>query len=349
MTDRVGDRLAERERGIRRLVDSLHAARLESAGDRHVIQKKALRALEQIEGMAVEPPIVEELAFLGPSEAGYAKQTLRKVGQEPIRPAEQHDRGAQQRVLLHQPQPAQDGQRIPRIRVLYTPGMNAGLQGATDLLVVEVRYRPPGCRLEFPSRIGMQAFQENSVAFVARKNLIRRAHATKCLAAERIGLAVAGVDENHQHLAPAAQGHPLDRRKHRRLDLTQLLHDLFERAVAHLLADHSAIGLDAKEHPAAAMVEHRAKGARRLAPLTRGALELQSLRLAGCSPSGDGFNREATQSHVRTSPGFNPSRSRNSGGMSLQCSMSKSTSCRPLINPMRGKPASSATSAATPW
>jgi len=44
----------------------------------------------------------------------------------------------------------------------------------------------------------------------------------------------------------------------RRLDLAQLLHDLFERVVVQLLADHSGIGLDAKEHPAAAMVEHRA-------------------------------------------------------------------------------------------
>jgi hypothetical protein len=35
--------------------------------------------------------------------------------------------------------------------------------------------------------------------------------------------------------------------------------------VAYLLTDHATIGLDAKEYPAAAMVEHRAKGGRRLA------------------------------------------------------------------------------------
>lgn len=98
---------------------------------------------------------------------------------------------------------------------------------------------------------------------------------------------MAGVDGNHQHLAPDAQGHPLDRREHGRLDLAQLLHDLFERAVAHLLTRHAGIGFDAKEHPAASMVEHRAKRARSLAPLTRGAFELQSLRLAGGGPGND--------------------------------------------------------------
>ena len=64
--------------------------------------------------------------------------------------------------------------------------------------------------------------------------------------------------------------------------------------VAHLLADHSGIGLDSEDHPAAAMVEHRANGARRLSTLTRRALELLRLGLAGAGPGSDLVVRHQT-------------------------------------------------------
>ena len=52
MADRVGDRLAEREGRIDRLVDALQAARNDPTGDRDVIEEEPLRLHQQIEGPA---------------------------------------------------------------------------------------------------------------------------------------------------------------------------------------------------------------------------------------------------------------------------------------------------------
>lgn len=99
VADRVGDRFAERERRICRFVDPFHPTRLEVAGDGHVVQKESLRALEEIERMAMELAVVEELALLRSPEARHSEETLGEVGQEPVRTAEEHDRGGAKSVL----------------------------------------------------------------------------------------------------------------------------------------------------------------------------------------------------------------------------------------------------------
>lgn len=80
-----------------------------------------------------------------------------------------------------------------------------------------------------------------------------------------------------------------DQRKHRRLDLAQLLRDFVHRVVAYLLADHATVGLDAEQHPTAAMVELSIEHSLRApsATLAGRALELERLRLACRGPAAD--------------------------------------------------------------
>lgn len=77
---------------------------------------------------------------------------------------------------------------------------------------------------------------------------------------------MAGLDEHHQNLAPAAPRDALDRWERRLLDLAQFVRDFVERVIAHLLADHARIGLDAEQHPTAPMVLQRARPHRADAP-----------------------------------------------------------------------------------
>jgi hypothetical protein len=59
------------------------------AGDRHVVQNESLCPLEKIERVAVELAVVEELALLRSSKARHPQETLREIGQQSIRPAEE--------------------------------------------------------------------------------------------------------------------------------------------------------------------------------------------------------------------------------------------------------------------
>ena len=240
--------------------------------------------------MAAELPVVEELTLLGSPEARHPKQALRKVRKEAVGAAKEHDRCAQHCVLLDEPQAAQDRVHLPCARILDASDADRLLQGPPDLLVVEIRHGPAGRRLVLPPSLRMHPFQEHPVVLVTRHRLVRRADPSPGLTA----LAVTRRHAHHHHLAPACLSgrqatdlDAVDGRKHRRLDLAQLLRDFFHRMVAHLLADDPTVGLDAEEHPTAAMVEHRAQRARGLATLSGRPLELERLRLASGGPSGD--------------------------------------------------------------
>ena len=73
----------------------------------------------------------------------------------------------------------------------------------------------------------------------------------------------------------AGHGNALDGGEHRWFDLGDFLRQVFERAVADLLAEHAAVGIDAEQHAAAAVVEHGGQRMHRGALLAGAALELQ--------------------------------------------------------------------------
>ena len=85
----VRRRFSCRERRVERLVDTLDAARIEPARDGKCVAQKAFGVREQHERVAIELPVVQEFASVGTPETRHAKQALRQLEFEALRPSEQ--------------------------------------------------------------------------------------------------------------------------------------------------------------------------------------------------------------------------------------------------------------------
>lgn len=69
--------------------------------------------------------------------------------------------------------------------------------------------------------------------------------------------------------------------------MADLLRDLFDRVIGHLLSSDPTAGSDTEEHAPTPVIEHRAQCAHRLTALAGGRFELQRLGFAKRCPGID--------------------------------------------------------------
>ena len=298
VADRVGKRLPQSRRRIPRLIHPVETVGLDAAGDRQVLTKEAFRAAQERERVAVNLSVVQKLVGTrGAVEPGNPQHALRILGADPLRPAEQHDRGAEQPVGAEQTESTQQLRRVTRSGLVRPPAANRVLERTHYLGLIEIVDRPIRDRLIFPSELPVQAFQQHAVVLVPRHGLIGAADPTASLAPVTVGLLLPDRHGYHQHLTPATCGDPIDGGERRRIYFVQLRGELFNRAFSDELADHPPGRLHAEQHLAAPVIQHGAHSPHAGTALAGGLLQLQGLRLAG-----RGQRLDLCQGHVRGAP-----------------------------------------------
>lgn len=271
------------------------------------IDQEALRPAHQRKGVAVELAVVQELVARAPLEPRDLEQQLRKVRQRHVIGAEQHHRCARDPVAIdQQAQPAQDLQRLARARVVDPTPADGLLQRQHQLAPVKPGNIPAEGGLVFPALRGVHLFQQQALEGLARHGARGVQHPLVGHAAKGHRHARAAGHGEHQHLAPAVDGHPLDRRKQRRLEALELLREFFERALGDRLANDLARRRNAERHLPALAVGEGAEGSAGTVFLGGGFLELERGRFAGGGQSDDlvGCHRGAASNASARSAGF---------------------------------------------
>ena len=185
VADGIGQRLPDRQGRIQRLVDTLQALWNNPSRDRYVLNQETLRLQEEVDRMAPELPVVEELGLVLSLEARHPQQALGILGQEPLTLPEQYHRRAQERSPGPKPQAPQNGIGLPRAWVLDATGADPLFQGPQDLLLVQVRYGP-GRSSASPNAIDLSpsiARQTLSTNVLARSKASPGFSSTACLRA----------------------------------------------------------------------------------------------------------------------------------------------------------------------
>ena len=98
----IGQRLAQRGRGIERVIDAFEEVGSDPAGHRQVVAQKTLRPAQQVEGVAHFLPVVEEFTGVVPPEAGHAQQALGVLRSQPLSSAEEDNGGIEQCALVNE-------------------------------------------------------------------------------------------------------------------------------------------------------------------------------------------------------------------------------------------------------
>ena len=155
MTQGTRQRLPRGEYRVERLVDAIHATRLEPTGDRQRLAQETLDRDEQREGVAVELPVVEELHAVEPPESGDAEPTLRHLDLDALLVAEQRDRSSPQDALTAKPEPAKQLHGIARARIRESATSDRLVYGSPDFGLIEIGDRPADSRLVLPTLIAV--------------------------------------------------------------------------------------------------------------------------------------------------------------------------------------------------
>jgi hypothetical protein len=169
MHEGVGQRFPQGLDGKERGVLSLEFARNDSTCHGQPVDQEALGATHQVEGVAVELPVVEKLAPIGTLESCDAQVQLRKIWLRDVALAEQRHCGACQFVSRDQEAEAtQDRQGVARTRIIAAPSANRFFQRDDDFVVIQFVDRPAGGGLCFPTISGVQGFEHQALVGGAR-------------------------------------------------------------------------------------------------------------------------------------------------------------------------------------
>lgn len=100
----------------------------------------------------------------------------------------------------------------------------------------------------------MHSLEQYAVILRSRESLARIANPPITLTSVGVRSVWSGGVRDDQDFTAGTDGHSIDLRVDRGIDLAQLLGEQLGGVVADVLPEHAAIGFDAKQHAPAAMI-----------------------------------------------------------------------------------------------
>ena len=238
------------------------------------------RFLQQLEGMAVQLPLIQKLSLVGAAEAG---QTQLALGQHSDAPGEQHLGRQGDRPIAQQLQPLQGVGWIAEGRLRQAARLYAYAQGAQQFLLIQISRGDSHRLLGFPALDRMAALQ---LTLQYRLGHAPRAAGDPFKGAPVVKershpLARRYPHSNHPLIPIPREGHFVDRGLGGRFDPPQRLRQFTAAGIAAVLPHDPAAVAHPEQHRAASAIEEGTEGVASGAQLAGGAFELQLFGFSG--------------------------------------------------------------------